>query len=192
MLGIVSAVFVDVPLARWVHQHQTSFVLDVAGALGTIGQGHWTLLYCLLVVGFAWKRHRWIAYRHAALFVAVSVSGITANIIKVLVCRPRPPLMLETGEVLPRLLEFSTTFLWNSFPSGHSTTALSIAIVGSYALPRMRWATWTLGLLLAGARIALNVHYLSDVIAGSLIGLIVGWWCVQRSAALEAGLVQDS
>lgn len=192
MLGIVSAVFVDVPLALWIQAHQSQEVLRIADVLGSIGQGHWTLVYCLLVIVVAWKHRRRLAYRHVAWFVAVAVSGILANIIKVLVCRPRPPLMLDTGEIFPHFFEFSTSFLWNSFPSGHSTTAMSIAIVGSYALPRLRWSMWTLGLLIAGARIALNVHYLSDVLAGCIIGLLVGWWCVRQSGVHEAALGRDS
>jgi membrane-associated phospholipid phosphatase len=64
-------------------------------------------------------------------------------------------------------------YLWNSFPSGHATTGLAIAISGSAAWPKLRWLFWPLGIAIAVARMIVDAHYLSDVIAGSVLGAVV-------------------
>jgi len=63
----------------------------------------------------------------------------------------------------------------HSFPSGHAARAALIAALGYYFLP-----TWAFAVLIAwailvcGARVATGVHYLSDVLAGLVIGIAAG------------------
>jgi undecaprenyl-diphosphatase len=59
-----------------------------------------------------------------------------------------------------------------SFPSGHSTAAMSVAL--SYALVFPMWAVplLLLALLVGFSRICLRVHYPSDVIVGQLIAAL--------------------
>jgi undecaprenyl-diphosphatase len=60
----------------------------------------------------------------------------------------------------------------HSFPSGHAARAVLIATLvlrwgpGWLAIPTVLWAP-----SVALARVALGVHYLSDVLAGGLLGL---------------------
>jgi membrane-associated phospholipid phosphatase len=62
-----------------------------------------------------------------------------------------------------------------SFPSGHASTAFTLAAVAE------RHFGWKVGLpaysvagLVAVSRLQRNKHYLSDVIAGATLGYIVG------------------
>jgi undecaprenyl-diphosphatase len=63
----------------------------------------------------------------------------------------------------------------HSFPSGHATRATMLAIVaigfGSswFALVICLWAP-----LVILARVAMGVHYLSDVLAGAMLGIALG------------------
>ncbi|HLP27873.1 MAG TPA: phosphatase PAP2 family protein [Candidatus Didemnitutus sp.] len=124
----------------------------------------------------AWRSMRSLAHKHLALFASVAISGITANVIKVIACRPRPPLFIERGITEWNFLGFQMDYIWNSFPSGHATTGIAIAISGSYIYPRLRWLFWTIGLAIVFGRVALNAHYLSDVIAGGMLGGFVAMW----------------
>jgi membrane-associated phospholipid phosphatase len=45
--------------------------------------------------------------------------------------------------------------------------------MGSALYPRLSWFFWPLGVSIALARVVLNVHYVSDVLTGSLIGAAV-------------------
>jgi undecaprenyl-diphosphatase len=63
----------------------------------------------------------------------------------------------------------------HSFPSGHAARALMLAILALGLGPG--WLGWTLLLwapLVGLARIALGLHYLSDVLAGLLLGGVMG------------------
>jgi membrane-associated phospholipid phosphatase len=63
----------------------------------------------------------------------------------------------------------------HSFPSGHSTRAMMLAVVAVglgpawFGLILAIWAP-----LVVLARVAMGVHYLSDVLAGAALGVILG------------------
>jgi undecaprenyl-diphosphatase len=52
--------------------------------------------------------------------------------------------------------------------------AAAMAVVLAYQFPRARYLVMILGLLAGLSRIYFGVHYLSDVLAGFLLGAMVG------------------
>lgn len=63
----------------------------------------------------------------------------------------------------------------HSFPSGHAARAFLIAVVATALAPV--WLIillWIWAPLVSLARVAMGVHYLSDVVAGAIFGIIVG------------------
>jgi undecaprenyl-diphosphatase len=61
-----------------------------------------------------------------------------------------------------------------SFPSGHTMTAFSIALVVSYFYPALEWPLYFLALSIAVSRVVLGMHFLSDVLAGAVLGSALG------------------
>ncbi|MCL4269421.1 MAG: phosphatase PAP2 family protein [Anaerolineales bacterium] len=62
----------------------------------------------------------------------------------------------------------------HSFPSGHAARAFLIAVVATALTPPWLSAIlWVWAPLVALARVAMGVHYLSDIIAGAILGVIV-------------------
>ena len=61
-----------------------------------------------------------------------------------------------------------------SFPSGHSITAFGIAMSIGLFYPELQAVLLAAAFLIAGSRIILGMHFLSDVLAGSAIGAILG------------------
>lgn len=61
-----------------------------------------------------------------------------------------------------------------SFPSSHATLAFALATVLIAKEPRWRGRLYTLAFLIAFSRIYLGDHYPSDVIAGSILGYLIG------------------
>jgi undecaprenyl-diphosphatase len=63
----------------------------------------------------------------------------------------------------------------HSFPSGHAARAVMLAVVAMgtgpawFAALLVVWAP-----LVCLARVAMGVHYLSDILAGMLLGLVLG------------------
>lgn len=61
-----------------------------------------------------------------------------------------------------------------SFPSGHSITAFAIAICLGTFYPMLLAGLVLMAVSIAVSRIVLGMHFLSDVIAGSAIGVLLG------------------
>jgi undecaprenyl-diphosphatase len=80
-------------------------------------------------------------------------------------CRPRPFVSCaDIRACAPALDDYS-------FPSGHTLHAVAFAIVLGY---HFAWAAWIAGpfaLLVAASRMALGLHYPSDVAVGAAIGV---------------------
>lgn len=64
-----------------------------------------------------------------------------------------------------------------SFPSGHSATSFAIATVLGLAFPEPGLLLLAMAASVAASRVALGLHYVSDVVAGSLLGALIGALC---------------
>lgn len=64
----------------------------------------------------------------------------------------------------------------HSFPSGHAARSFLIAVLAIGLGPS--WLAILLCIwapLVALARVAMGVHYVSDIVAGAILGIVVGW-----------------
>lgn len=61
-----------------------------------------------------------------------------------------------------------------SFPSGHTITAFSVAVTLGAFYPVLLPVLLFFAFCIAGSRILLGMHFLSDVVAGALIGMGLG------------------
>lgn len=103
------------------------------------------------------------------LVLSTALSGAIVNIIKPMVNRPRPADHYANTEISVHTPVGTPTD--KSFPSGHTQTAFGAATYLSCMYPA--WSPLLLGLAaLAGlSRIALGVHFPSDVLVGALFGI---------------------
>src|SRR5512139_3238903 len=63
----------------------------------------------------------------------------------------------------------------HSFPSGHAARAFLIAVIATALGPAgLAVVLWIWAPLVSLARVAMGVHYVSDVVAGSVIGVLMG------------------
>lgn len=105
--------------------------------------------------------------------VRMALSGLTCTLLYKLLKgatkRPRPYVTLQSLHMtVPPLDEYS-------FPSGHTMHAFVFTIVAVASFPQLAWVLVPFTALIALSRMVLGLHYLSDVIAGALIGSLVGW-----------------
>jgi len=143
----------------------------VSNTLNTLGNlPIWTVLIVLasLVV---WRER---GGRAAALVALTLASDLLAFAVKIVIERPRP----DTAAV--RDFFGPDNF---AYPSGHTVraTALVATLIWVFAPARLRLPLSVLGGALAGAlmgyaRVSLGVHWPTDVIGGTLLGL--GWFAV--------------
>jgi undecaprenyl-diphosphatase len=120
------------------------------------------------------RRYRRLALALAFVFVAVAASGLTADLIKVLVGRGRPKLLTESGFYGFAPLAFRGAS-YQSFPSGHATTAAAVAMAVAALIPCLRWPLTIFALIIAASRVIIGAHYAGDVIGGIAIGWFVAW-----------------
>jgi undecaprenyl-diphosphatase len=155
------------------------WLVTVMSTLSTIGSAKvYTPLFVLVAGWLLWQ-----GQRRLAVFVAVTVAGgsLLNTLVKLAVERSRP--------VLPDPVAHATGM---SFPSGHAQSAVvAWSVLLLVFLPRLHgiWrpvavAVAVLMVLAIGfARIGLGVHYLSDVLAGYVLG---GAWVAAMTAAFSA------
>jgi len=96
--------------------------------------------------------------------ISFITNGVVVWVIKEIVRRPRP---MRSGTVLFQLSDWS-------FPSGHAASAFLIAVLASKFWPKYGKYFYILAILVAFSRVYLGIHYLSDVVCGSLIGFTIG------------------
>lgn len=61
----------------------------------------------------------------------------------------------------------------SSFPSGHAANAFMVSALFAQRLRRMRFGLYGLAAMVALSRVYLGVHYPSDVLVGSFLGLTI-------------------
>ncbi len=116
--------------------------------------------------------------------LAALLTGATVHVLKELLQVPRPPAVLPPGGFHLTGPELRAL----AFPSGH--TAAAFAVAGVLVLGRAWRAWWATALALALAagvglsRVAVGVHWPSDV----LVGAALGWWCAGAALRLAARL----
>ncbi len=105
-------------------------------------------------------------WRARIFLIGILITAILVFLVKLAVRRRRPP--GEWGGIY-RLTDP------HSFPSGHAARALMLAVLAAglgplpLAIGTAAWAP-----LVVLARVAMGVHYLSDVLAGAALGGVVG------------------
>lgn len=72
-----------------------------------------------------------------------------------------------------------------SFPSGHAARIAGFLGVFWFANPRTRWLCAIVGVPMLIALVAMNYHFVGDVMAGTVLGTIVAAWAVGLSTRLD-------
>jgi undecaprenyl-diphosphatase len=133
-----------------------------------------------LILGWFFSNSAWKQWAVVEFFGILGLAGVVLAI-KFLVRRKRPE--GEWGSIYRNTDP-------HSFPSGHAARAFLIAVVAAALAPL--WLVillWIWAPLVSLARVAMGVHYLSDVIAGAFLGAIVGLIGLQIYHPMVAWLV---
>lgn len=140
---------------RLVDQNQKPALDQLFNSLTSLGSAY----FSLILIGFLWSFNRTLIAR--PLFTGFLATGATIFALKYVSKRERPENHIEN------------LFSRASFPSGHSGNAFMTATILSAYLGRSL-AFFSLAFTVAVSRVYLEDHYLSDVVVGSGIGLVIG------------------
>jgi membrane-associated phospholipid phosphatase len=196
LLTFIRLIEFDAPLTRFVrslndvhidhlHNPWLAEFSDVGNQLGK-GESLLVVSAVCLAAGYGFRR---AGLRRAGweTLIAHVVAGGLNTALKHLVGRARPKFM-HTGDS-----EFSPFggSGWDSFPSGHAMAAFAVATVLAVRYPRIRWLVMVLALAVSASRLFRGSHFLTDIVAGAVLGTLVGVvvanpWTDRRSSFTAA------
>ena len=136
-------------------------IMPIITSLGTCG-----IIWGVVTVIFLRMR----IYRRAGLilFVTLAICALLTNLVlKPLVARPRP---CHIAPEIPLLIPCPMDY---SFPSGHTMSSFAAATVILLTNSNFGIYAFIMAALIAYSRLYLFVHYPSDVLAGSLFGVVI-------------------
>ena len=158
----------------WTNIRYTTFFDEFFKLSTLIGDEFTTILVCIAML--------FIKYRYAVLTIlAYTYSSVTVQILKRIFDSPRPSKFFEGLNPI-RTIEGYPLYEINSFPSGHSTNAFTLAVVLAFILPKLRyhWVIIPVAVLTAFSRVYLSQHFFQDVFAGAVLGVVLTfqliWW----------------
>jgi membrane-associated phospholipid phosphatase len=110
------------------------------------------------------------------LFMSFLVTLIVTYVLKVMVMRPRP-FGIEYIDL--SFLGMSLRLANYSFPSIHSAIAFCALPILDKEFRKLKWFWIFFSVMIALSRVYLNQHFLSDVIAGSILGYMIGHYMMR-------------
>lgn len=140
----------------------------------------WSPLYLFLLI-FIWmnteKKVEAISWYVLFFMTFVFCDFISASLIKPWVHRIRPCHNEALSFTIRSLIPCGSGF---SFPSSHASNHVGMAIFMIVTLKeRYKWIVWlaiTWAFLVCYAQMYVCLHYPSDILGGSLLGVAIGWY----------------
>lgn len=163
----------DQNIKRWVDSNNAGMFDEIWETITNTGNGVFLggLLASYYIVGEIFKldNMRKIALLGVESFV---ISGVLVGLLKYSIGRARP----FTGESRTSFHPFSSSSRYYSFPSGHATSAFSVAtVIAEHSKEFLVDVTaYGMATLVAMSRIQKNKHWVSDVFVGSVLGILIG------------------
>lgn len=185
ILAVLGFWYFDLPIALFFYGNVNSGVEVLFHLITESGER----LYWMVPTALGYFFYRFVPLKHMPFsawlmknrevdmrvmgFVALSVfwSGLLVSVLKMTFARYRPVEYFTTENYGMSWL--SHGYEVASFPSGHSATALSVAVALALLFPRYRYLVLIYGALVAFSRIVISEHYFSDVVIGGYIGVLV-------------------
>lgn len=149
-----------------IHNPITDFPMTVITKLGDDGI-FWILLAVVLLI---FKKTRKTGFMLAAALIFCLV--INNIVLKSIFSRERPFVVLEAIELI---IDPPGGY---SFPSGHTVSSIASATTVFWSFKNSSklaaWGAVVLAVLIAFSRMYLCVHFFTDVLAGAVVGVLLG------------------
>lgn len=127
----------------------------------------WLVYVSLLSIPYLWVRHK--RRDIARIVVTVIVAGIFWKVLSCLFPVARP----FVAEGFVPLVNVSLGVYYASFPSGHTAFLAALGIAIAFSEKPLGILILILGVLVGISRVAVGVHYPSDILAGFILGIAV-------------------
>lgn len=177
-LTVVSVFVIDVPLARMIDTPSPDLARSVGAFVSAMEiafgmtLSKFALGWALIAAGaVAYAVRRWRAASLPLLFIGLThfTARLVAGVLKNVFGRLRPFEAEAAG--------WHDAFFagGGAMPSGHAVHFWALFFPLALLFPRARWILLPLPVLMSIARVLVNDHYLSDVVASVAIAALVTW-----------------
>jgi membrane-associated phospholipid phosphatase len=168
--SLVVAIAVDGKVRQLTLALQVPIVISLMNGLTWLGDVRLLLIGTIALFALGgWFRRNTLKKVGGVGFLTLAISNVVVEILKHLIGRPRPGVIGAGGLLLGPSWESG----YDSFPSGHTNSAFVMAAILSNLYPSWR-RIWTIMAALVGfTRMYLDVHFVSDVLAGAFLGLMM-------------------
>lgn len=154
----------DTALSQWLGLSADDKGWPIAVFLAHVGDGYWVLSALIIGLGASWLTGQGrLTFMIAVVFLTLLVTAFLVFIIKYWLRRERP--RDPTGFV-------AMNYDKHSFPSGHSARMSCLAATIFFYNRPLGLVFMVVAILVALARVQVRVHYLGDVLAGLLLGIV--------------------
>lgn len=169
-ISIAVAFYFDEPIKQWMQSHQNPTTRTLMENVSRFGDWPEHALVGLAIMAIAqWRGNkRWARVIVAAL-IALAIVGVAGRVIKISTGRARPSVKSEQAWNGLR----ASGSKYHSFPSGHVDSSVGFFAVILLARRRVGFACLPIPILIAFSRLYLGAHWLSDVVCGAVLGLLV-------------------
>jgi membrane-associated phospholipid phosphatase len=203
LVVLTAVLWLDRPLALLLHQH--SEWKPAAEVVQRLGFGTpYLVAFGIAFIALRWggvfpglrpwaDRMRQAALVPAFLLASIAASGLAVDLLKIVFGRTRPKLLFADGTYDFSWLGLAADY-W-SFPSGHTAAVAALATALWCLWPRHFLFYIALASVVAASRVVTGAHYLSDVLVGGFVAILVtravavGFARFRLKLPLEAGAI---
>ncbi|MDO3625984.1 phosphatase PAP2 family protein [Mucilaginibacter sp. BT774] len=165
---VIKLVYTKAEIYFAVNAHYNPFFDWIQPYITDIGNGWTAVAIAAILTLFNYRK---------ALIVASSyaVTSISAQILKYIFDAPRPKLYFKDQISRIHFVKAVEILSLHSFPSGHTVSAFTLAVIFTYWCKNKAWGPLFLfiAVMVGYSRMYLSEHFFEDVTAGSVIGVIV-------------------
>jgi len=153
-----------------------------------LGNSEWmalltlAIIACGLILNYFQPKPLWSKMWRSGSFVFIpaAIVGISALLLKNMIGRARPYVFDTEGTFSFSPFAFENNFA--GFPSGHTTMAFAFATMLTILFPRMAVPAFAIAILAGFSRLAVDAHYLGDIIFGATFGTVVTIFVAKKVA----------
>ncbi|GAB3952361.1 hypothetical protein GCM10028805_34240 [Spirosoma harenae] len=169
VMGALQLIFTQEQLMQWVNTRNSWLGDQLFPYITYMGDGAFYVVVCFILLIYNWR----IGLMGFASF---ALSSLTSEFLKKVVFTdsPRPLKFFEHSTFQYHIIEGLDIHSYNSFPSGHTTTAFAMfgLLAFLYKGKKWGWVPFVLAALAGYSRVYLFQHFVEDVYVGSIVGTV--------------------
>lgn len=180
--------FYDGAIVKFIASHRNFFLDNFLFILAF----DYYMLFLLIILtaiflNFAFKNKKncWVV----PMWIAIIISYFLSHLLSYFIIRQRPFVTYNIPILKILFYNLSRTFFFNHcFPCYHTLVLFSVLPVINKNFPKLKWFWFIFAITVSFSRFYFGANYLSDLIAGALIGYLIGYLAVLSEEKFRYGI----